>query len=1020
MKKVPVNMISNPSSKIYSRTAFAFLSVLGILFLSVESASPAPPKQVRKDKSKTAKQKLLVDQITLSGIVTDENKKPVQGVKVFIEWLHPEKQEIQTKTDAQGRFTLYALSTKVRGQTIQVTADSGRQLAQFKLPWQNIENNDSLTKLRLQLHPARRVELLVVDRTGKPIANAKTGIMGSYKVWGTGTTDNKGHIQFLVPQDVDIQYVCAVSDGHGVDYKAYVLPRGQSGDQITKPPELPDHPIRLTLDGTQPLEVHIKGTNDKPLAGIKVYPWLLKKPDQPQDLNLSFFIKLVQETTDKSGKAVFQWIPHWQKTPITIWPRDKEHVHQRGNYDPKTAEGSLTLKLEKLVPLGGRVTLPDGSPAKEIAITVSGKGHQIDSFRATVKTDKEGRYTIKAAPNMVYLVVVKDKMWASTPHTGFALWPGKPIRNLDFKLRPATRLFGRVTVGSQQEAVEGQTIYVYQYGQDAHNQKDLKLPNPNKRTIWVQPTIVHYSTSDKNGEFELFVGDGKFDIRGPTQSPVKKFEITAESEKEFNFHAARPEKGLLAGSVVTGNPPQPVPNAEVSGIYRYNLAGRDMKSATDESGRFKVERELHRTVIYARSKDKKLAGVVEIGPDEKMVTIPIRPLGTALAQLIDAKTKEPLQDREISYGVKVHIGDDKAPWRTSFGGTTTTDDEGRLEIRNLVLGQDYDINLVNRPKDQPNRVSWRTIGKVKPEESQPIDLGTLEVSPPKPPYKPPTTEERIAAAFKVKGTPLDRFTRSKRDAKITMQRLLILFGDPKGKAIQELMTMRYEDQEVRKALESFIVMAINTTSGNRDTSKVLAKAINENLNGVRGDFFIVVSNEQGKRMADADILALSADGKINKEKLISFLNEHTIQPLDAQELLATAIQKAKKENKRIIIQETATWCGPCRLLSRFLEKERNQWERDYIWIKMDHRWTGAREIMLKMRDGADGGIPWWAILDNSSKVLVTSNDKDGTNIGFPSDQNGRTHFRTMLEKTAIRLTPTDITTLVDALNKNQQ
>ena len=56
-------------------------------------------------------------------------------------------------------------------------------------------------------------------------------------------------------------------------------------------------------------------------------------------------------------------------------------------------------------------------------------------------------------------------------------------------------------------------------------------------------------------------------------------------------------------------------------------------------------------------------------------------------------------------------------------------------------------------------------------------------------------------------------------------------------------------------------------------------------------------------------------------------------------------------------------------------------------------------------------------LDQDGKVLVTSNDEEGTNIGFPSDQSGREHFRSMLEKTSIRLTPMDINTLVDALNR---
>lgn len=994
----------------------AILLVFLSLPLMVTAAEPASQK---KTKSETE------DNVVLSGVVVDEQDQPAEGVKVFVEWQYPEQDRAETKTDKQGRFTLRVSAQSVRHQAVQAVVNSPPQMAQHALPWVIKGKDPSLGKLRLQLQPAQRVELHVVDATGKPIADAKTGIMGDYRIWGTRETDSKGQVVYHVPHDVKIKYVFALSDRHGADYKAYVLPRGQSGDKITRPPALPDHSVQLKLEGAQPLRVQLKEPDGTPIAGVNVSPWYIKKPDQPQDLNLSYFYKLIQQTTDAEGNVVFGWIPRWHQTPLTIWPRDQEHVHQRGSYDPKTGEGTLTIKLEKLVPISGKITLPDGSPAKGISVSASGEGYQFDSFRKSAHTDEQGRYVIKAAPNQVYLVVVNDKKWASAPHTGFALWPDKPIENLDFQLRPATRLFGRVTVGSQNEPVKGQRIHVYQYGQDANNMQGVKLPNPENSNKWVQPITVHSTSTDENGKFELSVGDGKFDIRGPAQiavqrtNTVQKFEIAGESEKEFNFHAVRPEKGILEGTIVAGNPPQPVPDAEVTGIYRASLAGGDMKATTDKSGKFKVERELHRTVIYARSQDKKLAGVVEIGPDDKTVTVSLRPLGTASGQLVDAKTKQPMQEREISYGVKVHLGNNNAPWRTSFGGKTTTDQEGRFEISNLVLGQKYDINLVIRPKDNPNRISWRSVETVKAEESQPIDLGVLEVKPPRPPYKPPTLEERIAKAFSVEGTPLERFTKSKRDAKITMQHLLILFGDPQGEAVKQFMTLRYQDQDLRKELYSFLVMAIDTSADKRDAAQELAKTLGKNLDGVHADFSLVITDEQGKPIANADAGSLSTDGKINKETILALLKAHTVPTLDAQELLATALKQAKKENKRIIIQETATWCGPCRLLSRFLVKERELWERDYLWIKIDHRWTGSREMMKTMRAGAQGGIPWWAILDQDGKVLVTSNDEEGTNIGFPGEQSGREHFRSMLEKTAIRLTPMDINTLVESLKQNE-
>ena len=117
----------------------------------------------------------------------------------------------------------------------------------------------------------------------------------------------------------------------------------------------------------------------------------------------------------------------------------------------------------------------------------------------------------------------------------------------------------------------------------------------------------------------------------------------------------------------------------------------------------------------------------------------------------------------------------------------------------------------------------------------------------------------------------------------------------------------------------------------------------------------------------------------------------------------------------MLVQETATWCGPCHLLSRFLDGNR-VWEKDYIWVKMDHRWIGARELMSELRDGANGGIPWFAILDSGGSVLVTSNAVDTEqNIGYPSEKSGQKHFKFMLTETRQRLTDEEIDGLIGAL-----
>ena len=137
-------------------------------------------------------------------------------------------------------------------------------------------------------------------------------------------------------------------------------------------------------------------------------------------------------------------------------------------------------------------------------------------------------------------------------------------------------------------------------------------------------------------------------------------------------------------------------------------------------------------------------------------------------------------------------------------------------------------------------------------------------------------------------------------------------------------------------------------------------------------------------------------------------------------MLDDALAAAQRENKRILVQETATWCGPCHRLAGFLNANR-VWEKDYIWVRMDHRYKGAQELMAEIRDGADGGIPWFAILDAEGTKLATSNDlKSNQNIGFPSEVTGLAHFEHMLKSTRQRLTDVEITDLIRMLKTEEE
>lgn len=172
---------------------------------------------------------------------------------------------------------------------------------------------------------------------------------------------------------------------------------------------------------------------------------------------------------------------------------------------------------------------------------------------------------------------------------------------------------------------------------------------------------------------------------------------------------------------------------------------------------------------------------------------------------------------------------------------------------------------------------------------------------------------------------------------------------------------------------------------------------------------LAVLSDDGK-LAETYPLRLGADKKLDAGPLGAFLLRHKPPTRDAEAMLAEALAKAKAENKRVFLIMSASWCGPCRLLARFLSEHKAELSKHYAFVKLDiSRDDHAEDLRLRYEGkDASNGVPWYAILDADGKALITSNapqpeDYGSTNIGFPSSKEGIAHFAKMLADTAPRL-----------------
>lgn len=944
----------------------------------------------------------------ISGIVRDAEGAPAPGIAVSI---HEWQSTTLMTTDADGRFIV-----TVNGIPQSVVArNANGDLQAYWLPTYPLKDGAKELSAELKLEPARRLEIQVVSR-GKPVQAANAAVVFRDGQTEVRRTDETGTARFSTPADETIEAICAWSSGLGLDYVNYSDPRSYNSPNRPLPPQ-PEGQILLQLNGAKTATIHLQDEAGLPAAGVGVYPWTFQKAGQLDSLNLSFLADEVSQTSDAEGNATFDWLPDWQEGPITFWPRSTEFVHSRINFDPeKAVDRTLTHILLRYVDVSGVVLDSEGNPASHAQVSAVGAGHSFDEGRGSSQTNEHGRYSMRLAPDRIYLVTAassdgKQKGTVSS----FVLRSGEPVKPVGIGMQPATRVFGRVTLGPNQTPQPNSQIQVYHYGTGLHELEGVSLSNPDNSNYAVQPINVYSTQTDASGRFELLLGPGKYDIRGPAQVAIRKFTISNERELEFNFHSDRPDRGLLKGRVVAGDPPVGVAHARISGIARYQLAGLDLDATADADGNFQVDRERFATVIYACSPDmgRHLGGIREIGPGDETVTLQVAPVAAHRMRILNSDRKPLPVGSKIIYGVSVELGQKAGIFRWAFGGTVATDPDGRVTLNSLVVGQKYEVRLVN-----PDGRSYGTVIDLTPEQPGLQDIGDVVMPRSPAPYKPLTLAERIQGAFENRQAPIEQHANALRDAPLGTLRILTVFAAPEAPWVESLFEVHFDREKTGTLWDNYRTLAVSLSPEKWSDAEALARKLGVTLPADRTPL-LVVQDATGKVLVSwtgEDVL--TTDGKtVDREKLLALLQMQIPEATNARTLLDDAIKQAKAENKRVFVQETATWCGPCWMLSRFLDRHRANWSQDYIWVKLDSRWEHAQEIAKELRQEAEGGIPWVAILDADGQTLATSNDSEGENIGFPSksERDGIRHFLKMLRSTSQRMTEDDFQTLQRAL-----
>lgn len=152
--------------------------------------------------------------------------------------------------------------------------------------------------------------------------------------------------------------------------------------------------------------------------------------------------------------------------------------------------------------------------------------------------------------------------------------------------------------------------------------------------------------------------------------------------------------------------------------------------------------------------------------------------------------------------------------------------------------------------------------------------------------------------------------------------------------------------------------------------------------------------------------------------VVSSLPGQAQKSSSADEILAGAEAQAKQQHKLIFFEFSASWCGPCHALDRFMAAPEIApiLEKYFVFAKVhideEHgqhpelNTSGSREMREKF--GGFQGVPFIVFSRPNGEMVVTSERpvegmKHGRNIGYPDTPEEISWFMVMLKKSVPKI-----------------
>jgi len=485
---------------------------------------------------------------------------------------------------------------------------------------------------------------------------------------GQGQTNPQGEYSITsdVPIGSDTEAICGVAKRSDYAY-TWAMTMGQQGS-----------PLEFHMSEPQTLAGRVVDEQGKPVAEAQVRLVALviadekAQPDTEPRMMINFEpMPYFTTTTDADGQFEFKELPAGSSAEFLIAKPGmgqiltaSDDLNPMQGFHYKAGQKDISFTMSKGLTLSGIVMDSKNKPLTDVALSVTRIGLDIDPTQKPIKTDTDGQFSVKDLAAGTYRVMVNSDQWLCEPQTVEL----KSDMGVQLKAKQGTLARIKAVDPDTEKGREGIQIYLNQDNQPGFSGK-----------------------TNSEGVFEKQLLPGHYRVQFQDGNRFKSQEFDVEEGKTAEVTVVLGASNKITG-IVTG--PDGKPAAGVEMKIMPNQGGSDSSAKTDDKGSYTLRwspEDMSWTegqfLLVAIDRANKLAAVVDIDSETKIMNVQVKPALTLTGKVVDPNN-QPIPNASVSTQIR------GSRWSSTFDNKSiATDKDGVYKVESLPAEGTYYLSI---------------------------------------------------------------------------------------------------------------------------------------------------------------------------------------------------------------------------------------------------------------------------------------------------------------------------------------